>query len=177
MGQGSLLKHLPAGQGLHTLAFISGIEVPLWMSQGPVGTWATLHWNVLNSLSYHETSKYCSLEDMCVCTCAKPFQSYPTLCEPMDCSQARLLCSWDIPGKNTGVGCCFLPQGSFLTQGLNLCLLHLPALADGFFLPLIPLTRHKLIKKWNKQVLERRRTTAIKGPKSKGTRLTLGGLP
>ena len=27
--------------------------------------------------------------------------------------------------KNTGVGCHFLLQGIFLTQGLNLCLLHL----------------------------------------------------
>ena len=31
----------------------------------------------------------------------------------------RLLCPWDFPGKNTGVGCRFLLQGS------NPCLLHL----------------------------------------------------
>ena len=36
---------------------------------------------------------------------------------------SRLLCSWDFPGKKTGVGCHFLLQGIFLTQGLNLCLL------------------------------------------------------
>ena len=29
----------------------------------------------------------------------------------------RLLCPWDPPGKNTGVGCHFLLQGIFLTQG------------------------------------------------------------
>ena len=29
----------------------------------------------------------------------------------------RLLCPWDSPGKNTGVGCHFLLQGIFLTQG------------------------------------------------------------
>ena len=29
----------------------------------------------------------------------------------------------DSPGKNTGVGCHFLLQGMFLTQGLNSCLL------------------------------------------------------
>ena len=29
----------------------------------------------------------------------------------------RLLCPWDFPGKNTGVGCHFLLQGIFLTQG------------------------------------------------------------
>ena len=36
----------------------------------------------------------------------------------------RLLCPWDSPGKNTGVGCHALLQGIFLTQGLNLGLLH-----------------------------------------------------
>ena len=35
------------------------------------------------------------------------------------------LCPWDSPGKNNGVGCHFLLQGNFLTQGLNLCLLSL----------------------------------------------------
>ena len=29
----------------------------------------------------------------------------------------RLLCPWDSPGKNTGVGCHFLLQGIFPTQG------------------------------------------------------------
>ena len=39
----------------------------------------------------------------------------------------RLLCPWNFPGKNTRLGCHFLLQGIFLTQGLNLyllCLLH-----------------------------------------------------
>ena len=36
----------------------------------------------------------------------------------------RLLCPWDSPGKKTGVGCHFLLQGIFLTQGSNLDLLH-----------------------------------------------------
>ena len=43
----------------------------------------------------------------------------------MDCSPPGS-CPWDSPGKNTGVGCYFLLQGSFLTQGS-------PALAGGFF--------------------------------------------
>ena len=46
-------------------------------------------------------------------------QSCPTLSEP-----ARLLCPWNLPGKNTGVSCYFLLQGIFLTQGLNSSLLH-----------------------------------------------------
>ena len=32
----------------------------------------------------------------------------------MDCT---LLCQWDFLSKNTGLGCCFLLQGIFLTQG------------------------------------------------------------
>ena len=41
-------------------------------------------------------------------------QSYTSGLQP-----ARLLCSWNFPGKNTGVGNYFLLQGIFLTQGLN----------------------------------------------------------
>ena len=37
----------------------------------------------------------------------------------------RLFRPWDFPGNNTGVGCHFLLQWIFLTQGLNLCLLRL----------------------------------------------------
>ena len=47
----------------------------------------------------------------------RPYGSQPT----------RLLCPWDSPGNNTGVGCHALLQGIFPTQGLNLhllCLLH-----------------------------------------------------
>ena len=36
----------------------------------------------------------------------------------------RLLYPWDSPGKNAGVGCHFLLQGIFPTQGLNMHLLH-----------------------------------------------------
>ena len=45
----------------------------------------------------------------------------------------RLLCPWDSPGKNTGVGCHFLLQGIFLTQVSNLsllCLLHWQQILD-----------------------------------------------
>ena len=36
----------------------------------------------------------------------------------------RLLCPWDSPGKNTGVGCRALLQGIFPAQGSNPSLLH-----------------------------------------------------
>ena len=45
----------------------------------------------------------------------------------------RLLCPWDSPGKNTGVGCHALLQEIFPTQGLDLCLTS-PVLAGGFFI-------------------------------------------
>ena len=44
--------------------------------------------------------------------------------QPCGLQPARLLLSWNSSGKNTGVGCHFLFQGLFLTQGLNPCLLH-----------------------------------------------------
>ena len=40
------------------------------------------------------------------------------------CAPTRLLCPWDSPGKNTGVGCHFLLQGIFPTQGSNPGLPH-----------------------------------------------------
>ena len=33
-----------------------------------------------------------------------------TLCNPIDCSPTRLLCPWNSPSKNTGVGCLALPD-------------------------------------------------------------------
>ena len=44
------------------------------------------------------------------CVCVLVTQYHPTLCDPWTVL-ARLLYSWDSPGKNTGVGCHFLLQG------------------------------------------------------------------
>ena len=44
--------------------------------------------------------------------------------QPHELWLTRLLCPWDFPGKNTGVGCHFRLQGIFPTQGLNRHLLH-----------------------------------------------------
>ena len=52
-------------------------------------------------------------------------QSFPTLCDPMDgVTCTRLLHPWGFLGKSTGVGCHFLLQGIFPTQGSNPGLLH-----------------------------------------------------
>ena len=50
-------------------------------------------------------------------------QLCPALCDPMDCRflhpPIRLLHPWNFPGRSTGVGCHFLLQGIFPTQGSN----------------------------------------------------------
>ena len=43
---------------------------------------------------------------------------------PQGPQPARLLCPWDFSNMNAGVGCHFLLQGIFLTQGLNPHLQH-----------------------------------------------------
>ena len=62
-------------------------------------------------------NKWCWISDVCVCT--KWLWSGPALCSSMDCSPARLLCPWDSPDKNTGVGCPALLWGIFPPQGWN----------------------------------------------------------
>ena len=49
--------------------------------------------------------------------CAQSLQSCLTLCESWIVALQALLSMKDSPGKNTGVGCHFLLQGIFLTQG------------------------------------------------------------
>ena len=56
----------------------------------------------------------------CVCLVA---QLYLTL-HPHELQPARLLCPWDSPGENTGVGCHALLQEIFPTQGSNPGLPH-----------------------------------------------------
>ena len=63
---------------------------------------------------------------------------FSRVCNAMDCSlPGRLLCPWDSPGKNTGVGFHILLQGIFPTQEWNLCLLCLLPWQAGS-LPLAP---------------------------------------
>ena len=57
----------------------------------------------------------------CVCSVAS------TSWQPLGLQPTTLPCPWNFPGKNTGVGCHFLPQGIFPIQRSNpclLCLLH-----------------------------------------------------
>ena len=70
---------------------------------------------------------------MRVCVHAKSLQSYPTLCNSMDCSPPSSSVHGILQARNTGVGCHALLPGIFLTQGLNSSLIS-TALASKFFI-------------------------------------------
>ena len=57
-------------------------------------------------------------DSVCMQVCSV-VQLCPTLSDAIDCSLPSS-CLWDFPGMNTGVGCHFLLQGIFLTQGSNI---------------------------------------------------------
>ena len=73
------------------------------------------------------------LSDSCGCVHAQLLGRVRLFCYPLGLQPARLLCSWDFSGKNTGVDCHFLLQGILLTQGLNPHLPSLMALGGTFF--------------------------------------------
>ena len=67
---------------------------------------------------------------------------------PHGLQPTRLLRPWDFPGKSTEVGCHFLLQGIFYTQGSNLRLLHLLHW-QGDSLPLCHLLCLYLKRSWS----------------------------
>ena len=110
-------------------------EASLWWRQVVQARWQGVHrgqkWTQKNGAgektkfkSTHDAHSGSWLELLCVlCVPVLVIKSCPTLVIPWT-MPARLLCPWDSPGKNTGVGCHFLLQGIFPTQESNLGLLH-----------------------------------------------------
>ena len=94
----------------------TGLGLPWWSSD------LTIHLprqgTYVRSLVRELRSHMCVPVYQVISDSVRPFGPWPT----------RLLCPWDSPGKDTGVGCHFLPQrisDSGITQAS-------PALAGGF---------------------------------------------
>ena len=80
-------------------------------------------WDFVKLARFLKNVCVCVCVCVCVYVCVLVTQSCPTL-RPHGLEPSRILCPWDFPGRNTGVGCHFLLQETFLTQGLNPGLLH-----------------------------------------------------
>ena len=77
-------------------------------------------WNGKISGKGTGSHKKCVCVCLCVCVCV----CVCTHVHTHRLQPVRLLCPWDSPGKNTGMGCHAFFQRIFLTQGLKLSLLH-----------------------------------------------------
>ena len=111
----------PKNTGVGSQSFLQRIFPTQKLNQG------LLHCRqILYQLSY-QGSPFCSLLYVKCLALGKESevaQSYPTLCNPMNCSPQGSSVHGASLGKNTGVGCHALLQGIFPTQGLNSGLLH-----------------------------------------------------
>ena len=89
-----------------------------------ISLWVCVSQDIMSRLIYACTSLFSWILALSNIHVSVPSESvshwviHVWLCNP------RFLCPWDSLGKNTGVGCHFLLQGIFLTQGLNLGLMH-----------------------------------------------------
>ena len=60
---------------------------------------------------------------VCVCVCVCVHSVMSDSLQTQELKSTRLVCLWDFPGKNTGLGYHFLLQGIFPIQGSNPCLI------------------------------------------------------
>ena len=77
-----------------------------------------------NIVSSSQRQWLCVRACVCMCVCVCTLSCIQLFGTPWTIAH-RLLSPWDSPDKNTGVGCHFLLQGIFPTQGSNSCLLCL----------------------------------------------------
>ena len=85
----------------HTVTAVPGVRLPGGMLSAQ--TWFicqafSVSYSKIHSIIVTHLKSYCSYFN-----CAQSLQSCPALCDPLDCSPPGS-CSWDFPGKNTGVG-------------------------------------------------------------------------
>ena len=79
-------------------------------------------WFLHNSGFYIKPNAKCCFEEQIkwrFSYCCLVAKLYPNALQPHGLQPGRLLCPWDFPSKNMGVGCCFLLQKIFPTQGSN----------------------------------------------------------
>ena len=99
--------------------FLQGIFPTQGLNPGiPHSRWILYH------LSHKGSPYICVWVCVCGCVCVRGLVAKAGLTLVTGLQPSRLLCSWDFPGKNTGVGCHFLLQGIFPTQEANSGLLH-----------------------------------------------------
>ena len=132
----SLCREDPLEKEMATHSNILAWRIP-WMEESSrlqsMGLQRVRH-NWVTSLSL----SWCACACVCVCVCVFSHSVVSDSLWAHAPQPANLLCLWNFPGKNTRVGCHFLLQGIFPTQGLNphlFSLLHWQA--DS--LPLCPL--------------------------------------
>ena len=89
----------------------------------------------LNSLWFHQVFFFC-IPKFCYQVFVVQSHFGIQLLQPREVQSIRLLCPWDFPGKNTAVGCHFLLQGIFHTQGLKPLLppMQISCIAGRFFM-------------------------------------------
>ena len=112
----------------HPHTHTSGLQFRTLLHSFPWGFWysflsATFHLSQQVFLSLNLREKRLRFGDFAltnllycwVCACSVTSNCLRPWWQP-----TRLLCPWDYPGKDTGVGCHLLLWGTFLTQGSNL---------------------------------------------------------
>ena len=113
-----------------SLSSPKSVEVLLWKfpSLLSMNIW---FWKTLKPLSLLNNSVVLVTGWVCACSVASVMSDSLWPCE---LQPTRLLCPWDSPSKNIGVGCHVFLQGIFQTQGLNPSL----CIPGGFFTAELP---------------------------------------
>ena len=102
-------------------AFCASGEVYFWLKLSSECIFYIFHVILVLKISVERESGFLIFQQwrflraLCVSNCLRLYILKPS----------SHLCSWNFPGKNTGMGCHVLLQWIFLIQGLNPCLLHL----------------------------------------------------
>ena len=94
------------------------LQIQWRCTQGVSAAKKTIHWLSSGDNWWRDGTLKGKLCVFCCSVMSVSLQAYGLL-------PASLLCPWNFPGKNTGVDCHFLLQGTFPNQQSNLSLLHL----------------------------------------------------